>query len=442
MAGVVLPWGASHAQGHAPGPAQGRASPPPDASAAGKTLSSKVLGGTGIVAVVNGDVISRDDVENRRRLFALSTGLPITNEVLDRLTQQVTRQLIDERLRLQESQRKRIVVQDADIVAAIGEIESRNGMPAGGLRRQLASNGVEMRTLIDQFRVQLAWGRVLRQAVQLQGPPTDADIADQAAQFQAQIGQPEYRVSEIFIPVANPAQDGEAKRFVDTIIQQLRAGAPFPVVAAQFSQTQTALQGGDLGWVQGNQLDPAVLRVIAAMPPGAVSNPIPVAGGYSIVSLRAKRELGKELANMLTLRQIFLPFTQQLDPQHPTPQQIAQLEQAKKLSASLHSCEAVEEAAKAAGSTRPVDPGAVSQETLNPPILRSVVAGLAVGQMSQPLPSEQGILLLMVCSREQKNIGVPSHDELADKIISERVELTSRQLMRDLQRRAIIDQRT
>ena len=53
------------------------------------------------------------------------------------------------------------------------------------------------------------------------------------------------------------ANAADAQRFAETVITELRKGAPFPVVAAQFSQTQTALQGGDLGWVQPNQLDPA-----------------------------------------------------------------------------------------------------------------------------------------------------------------------------------------
>ena len=63
-----------------------------------------------IVAVVNGDVISNSDVDNRTRLFALSTGLPMTPDVLDRLKQQITRQLIDEKLRMQEVQRRHIVI--------------------------------------------------------------------------------------------------------------------------------------------------------------------------------------------------------------------------------------------------------------------------------------------------------------------------------------------
>jgi peptidyl-prolyl cis-trans isomerase SurA len=395
-----------------------------------------------IVAVVNGDVITRGDVDNRRRLFALSTGLPITGEVLDRLTGQVIRQLIDEKLRLQEAKRRQIVVQDAEIAQAIHDVEARNGMQPGALAKKLASNGVAMRTLIDQFRVQIAWGQVLRDQVTEQGRPTDADIAEQTAQIKSQIGQPEYHVAEIFTPVANPSQDAEARRFIDTVIQQLRAGAPFAVIAAQFSQSQTALQGGDLGWVQGTQLDPAVLKIVKEMPIGAISNPIPVAGGYSVVTLRDKREVGRDMATMMHVRQAWLPFTSQLDPQNPTPQQIAQLEKAKQLSASAHDCAAMEAANVAAGNVRPTDPGEIRLEGITNPPMRNLLANLAVGHASPPLPAIDGIAVLMVCSKEEKNLGIPSKDQLVDRIMGDRIELASRQLMRDLQRRAVIDQRS
>jgi peptidyl-prolyl cis-trans isomerase SurA len=412
---------------------QGQHQPP--ATAAG-------TGGVQIVAIVNGDVITRGDVENRRRLFALSSGLPITNDVLDRLTPQVTRQLIDERLRLQESQRRRIVVQDKQVAAALAEVEQRNNMAPGGLARQLSSNGVALRTLIDQIRTQLAWTQLVRAQVAQNGPPTDADIQDQVAQLKAQIGKPEYRVAEIFVPVANPAQDGEARRFADTIIQQLHAGAPFPVVAAEFSQSQTALEGGDMGWVQGNQLDPAVQRVVSEMPTGAISNPLKVPGGYEIVTLHAKREIGRDPATVMHVRQVWLPFKGHLDPNALTPDQVAVLEKAKRLSSTLKSCAETEAANKDAGNIRNSDPGEIRLEAVGNPNLRELLTKLQAGQISPPLPSLDGVSLIFVCSRETKDLGIPSKDELTEKILGERVELASRQIMRDLQRKAVIDQRS
>jgi peptidyl-prolyl cis-trans isomerase SurA len=394
-----------------------------------------------IVAIVNGDVISHGDVDNRRRLFALSTGLPMSPEVLDRLAPQIKQQLIDERLRLQEVQRRRIVVTDQEIAKAIQDVESRNGMAPGTLRQRLSADNVEFRTLVDQIRVQIGFTRVLREVLGAQSQIAPADIAEQLRLLKEQTGQTEFRVGEIFIPAETPAALADAQKFADTVIQQLHAGAPFPVVAAQFSQSQTALQGGDLGWVQPSQLDPAELKVLNEMPLGAVSNPLRVPGGFSIVALHGKREIGKDPATLLSIRQAFFPFSVKLDPANPTEQQKQTLEKARALSASAKDCPAVEAAGKAAGGNRPVDPGQIRLETVTSG-LHQVLSTIPVGHASQPLVAEDGILVLMVCTREDKNLGMPTDQEISDRILNDRVELASRQLMRDLQRRAMLDVRS
>lgn len=397
---------------------------------------------TRIVAVVNGEVISNIDVDNRARLFALSTGLPLTPDVIDRLKQQILRQLIDERLRMQEVQRRKIVVADKAIAAAIHDIEGRNGLPAGGLQQKLAADGVSQRTLIDQIRTQLGWGQVLREQLGQQVNIGDAEIAERQRILAQQVGKPEYRVGEIFVPVEDPAATADAERFAETVIAELRRGAAFPVVAAQFSQNQTALQGGELGWVQANQLDPEVARLVAEMPVGAISNPVKVPGGFSIVTLQGKRDIGREMGTALSVRQVFLPFTGALNPQAPTEQQKQTLEKAKSIAASVHSCEQMEQANKANNSPRPADPGEVRLESINPATLRQVLATLPPDRTTQPLVTNDGIAVLIVCSREQKNLAQESNDQVRSQLLSDRVELTSRQLIADLRRRARIDIRS
>ena len=267
---LALPTGA----GAAPAP-PGRA-----AQAAGVPQS-----GIRIVAVVNGDVISNVDVDDRARLFALSTAQALTPEVLDRLRPQIRHQLVDELLELQEIQRRHIVIQDAQIAEAIRSIESRNGMPAGVLRQKLAADGIGLRTLVDQIRTQLGWLQVLRQQLGTQAEISPAVIAERQRMIASMTGQPQYQVAEIFIAVEDPNSAGDAQRFADTVITELRAGAPFATVASQFSQSQSALEGGTLGWVQPNQLDAAVARVVAEMPVGAVSNPIKVPGGLVVATV-------------------------------------------------------------------------------------------------------------------------------------------------------------
>jgi peptidyl-prolyl cis-trans isomerase SurA len=392
-----------------------------------------------IVAVVNGDVVTENEVRSRARLFALNIGLQPAGDLLTRIRPQILRQLIEERLRLQEIQRRRIPVGDDEVAEAINDIERRNGLPTGGLRAQLRSAGVEPRVLYDQLRAQIGWSRFIRAMLGPNAEPSEDQIREAVAAHAARVGQPEFLVSEIFVPVEDPSSAADTKRFVDDVIGRLRQGLPFPIAATQFSQSQTALQGGDMGWVSTEQLDPEVAAVVQRMPPGAISNAIEVPGGFQIVTLRQKRETGRENATMITLRQAFLPFSSPLDPQNPTEQQRQQLARAQAIRGG---CDAVEAAARAANSPRPSDPGGeVRLETLAPPQLRQLVAGLTPGRASQPIVTGEGILVIAVCTRETKNLANFTPEQAKQQLLRDRAENLSRQQSRDLRRRATIEMR-
>ena len=415
----------------------------PNPPASGATNDQKMADTSRIAAVVNGDVISEADISNRARLFALSTGMGLSPDVIDRLRPQILRQLIDERLRVQEAQRRKIVIQDAQIAAAIKDIETRNNMQPGALRAKLASDGVSARTLIDQIRAQLAWSQMLRQIVSERVGVSEADVTEQQKLESQQVGRPEYQLAEIFIPVDDPANGADAQRFAETVISELHAGAAFSVVAAQFSQAESALEGGALGWVQTNQLDPAVARIVTQMPVGAISNPVRVPGGFSVVMLQAKREIGNEMATVVTLRQAFMAFTTPLtDPQNPTEQQRQALNKARSLGATVKGCDQMDAAAKANNSpNHPADPGDVRVEGVNPPAFRKLLETIPLGKPTEPLISRDGIAVITVCTRDQKNLGAITAEEIQHRLIEERVEMLSRQTMRDLRRKATIDQR-
>ena len=246
-------------------------------------------------------------------------------------------------------------------------------------------------------------------------------------------------MGEIFIPVDDPANIADARRFAETVIGELRAGAAFAAVAAQFGQTQSALEGGELGWLQPTQLDPQVARLVTEMPVGAISNPVKVPGGFSIITMQGRREIGRDIGTFVALRQVFLPFSTPLDPQNPTEQQRQLLDKARGLTASIKTCPQMEQAAQASRSPRPADPGEVRLETVSPPPFRELLTKLQVGQTSQPLVANDGIAVLILCSREQKNTAVLTKEDVRRRLVTDRVELASRQLMRDLRRKAAIE---
>ena len=391
-----------------------------------------------IVAVVNGDIVTRSEIESRRRLLALSAGM--TGDAGAQGGDQILRLLIDERLRIQELSRRRIAVTDQDIASSVTNIESRNGLPPGGVVQNLRRAGIEPRVLYDQIRAQIGWARLLRGMLGEQANIPDAEVEEFLNAQRARTGQPEFLVSEIFIPVENPGQEAQVRRFVTDVIQRLRQGVPFAMVAAQFSQSQSAIQGGAMDWMTADRFDPAVANILRQMPEGAISNPIRVPGGFEIVQLRDKRTLGRDMATILTMRQVFLPFEGQVNPQAPTAQQLAQLQRAQTLSDQARGCEAMEAAAR--GSPRPADPGPVRLDNITPPELRDLLGSLPIGRATQPIISVDGALIFMVCARETRNLAEANPQQAREILLRDRVELLSRQLQRDLRRRAQIEIRT
>jgi peptidyl-prolyl cis-trans isomerase SurA len=392
----------------------------------------------GIVAVVNGDVITSFELEARQRLFAATAGLPMTPEVLDRIAPQVRRLLVDERLKLQEVQRRRILVTDEEIASAVRRIERQNNVSPGGLRASLARQGIDIRALFGQLRATIGWTKLVHAELGAQAEIDEELVRERLRALAAATGQPEFLVAEIFIAVDDPAQEAETERTANELIAQLRRGAPFPAVAAQFSQAQSAEQGGDLGWVRLGQIEPEVEAVITRMPPGAVSLPIRTAGGFSIVTLRGRREVGRDMATLLTVRQVMLPFASTLDPDRPTPQQIRMVETAQRIAEGARGCDALAAGARGVAGARIDEPVEIRLETQTPQ-MRELLGRLAPGRATQPLIAPDAVVLMMVCARRVENLAAPNADAIAEAILRERVDLLSRQMMRDLRRRANID---
>jgi peptidyl-prolyl cis-trans isomerase SurA len=395
---------------------------------------------SGIAAVVNGQVITTQDVANRAQLLAVTMGIKPSPDMLSHLAPQVTKQLIDQVLEQQEVNKLGITVSDDDLATAIGRIEQNNNMQPGALRQHLAAMGVQLSTLLAQLRTELGWQAVLHKELGPGLSPTPGDMTAEKAALTSSLGNTQYHLAEIFVPVTDPVDDSQARNFATTVIAQLRGGAPFTIVAAQFSQAQTALTGGDTGYVQTNQMDPAVASTVQAMPVGAISNPIRVPGGYDIVQLLDRHDVGNQPQTVLSIRQVFAPYTTPIANGQIGPAQAAVINKLVAQTKTLTSCDAMTALNAQYGNAHPANPGPVALATVTPANFQTLLANLPLNQPSVPLIQQDGAAVVMVCDRAQQAAALPPDQDIANMIVSRRVELESQQLLDILRHRAVISQ--
>ncbi len=247
-----------------------------------------------IAAVVNDDVITGLDLAVRTRMTILSSELPDTSEMRNRVARQMLRTMIDERLMLQEAARQNITVRQSEVDAELSKLAERNGISLDQFGDFLAQNGVLLKPLADQIRATIAWSKLVSRQLRARAVVSEEDIDEVLRQAAENVGQPQRRVAEIFLAVDQAVEDEEVRRNAERLMEQIRGGAPFPGIAAQFSDSATAAVGGDVGWVLPEQLPAEVDEALQSMQDGEIVGPLRAAGGYYILQLRGQRTVAED----------------------------------------------------------------------------------------------------------------------------------------------------
>jgi peptidyl-prolyl cis-trans isomerase SurA len=242
-----------------------------------------------IAVVVNSDVITASELAARMKLILISSGLPNTPEVRNKIKPQILNSLIEEHLMMQEAKRQKVAVGKDEIQRGFETVAKQNNLTADQFRAMLARASIPASTLTDQIEAQIAWGQVIQKKIRPEVTIGDADVDDALQRMKTNIGKQQYLVADIFLAVTAPQDEPKIRALADHLTQEMvKNHIPFSRVASQFSQAAGASRGGDLGWVQEGQLPPELDHVLAQMKEGELGKPVRTEGGYHILFLRKK----------------------------------------------------------------------------------------------------------------------------------------------------------
>jgi peptidyl-prolyl cis-trans isomerase SurA len=248
----------------------------------------------GVAAVVNEGVVLKSELEQQTTVIAARAreqGLQLPPPNV--LEEQVLERLVLEQIQLQRAERVGIQISDQMLNSAIAQVAEENGIAFERLPEMLAQDGInygeyrsEMRKqlILDQLRRIDVTGRISVAPREVQ--QCIADLEDNV------VVNSEYNLSHILISVPQSAtseQFAAAETEARYVYQQLEEGADFGELAVRYSDSETGLEGGNLGWRPGDQLPTLFSDVVGSMEPGDYSEPIRAISGYHLVKVNEIR---------------------------------------------------------------------------------------------------------------------------------------------------------
>ena len=375
-----------------------------------------------IVAIVDNDVVMQSQLDQRvhevQQTIAKRGGAVPPTSVLD---QQVLERLIVENLQLQIGERSGIRITDEELNQAIGTIAQRNNMSLEQFRAALAHDGLSFDDAREQVRREMVISRVRQRRVAERIQVSEQEVKNFLASDlgKMQLSE-EFRLANILIPTPESASSTAiqaAARQAGEIYQQLKQGADFAQLAIARSASETALEGGEMGWRKAAQLPPPFDRMLSSMAVGDVTEPVRTPGGFIILKLQEKRGGQTQLRDEVHVRHILIK-----------PSEIRSEAETKILAQRLYDrIQAGEDFAELAKSYSE-DPGsALNGGDLNwidpnalVPEFREVMAHAQQGVVSKPFQTQYGWHVLEVLGRRATDSTAQAREQQAMTVLRNR----------------------
>ncbi|MGC1388566.1 MAG: peptidylprolyl isomerase [Steroidobacteraceae bacterium] len=282
-----------------------------------------------IAAIVNEGLVLKSDLDGQMEAVVKR----LQEQKIEMPPQSVLRQQVLERLILQEIQMQRakhvgLTISDEQLNSALQDIAQRNKIPFDQLPTALAAQGVDYKQYRESMRKELTLSTLRQRDVIAHINVTPRELDQYLARQQTAAANDEFNVSHILLSLpeaATPKQLDEIAHKAQDLAARASKGEDFGQLAIANSNSQTALDGGQLGWRKGNQLPQFILDLVVKMKPGDVSEPVRTPSGFHIVKLNERRGgEAKVVINQIHLRHILMK-PNELDDDETVRQKLSKL---------------------------------------------------------------------------------------------------------------------
>ncbi|HXS29822.1 MAG TPA: peptidylprolyl isomerase, partial [Steroidobacteraceae bacterium] len=355
------------------------------------------------VAIVNDGIVTESDLQEQMamyegRLKEQNTPLPPS----DVMRKQVLDRLIMQEVQLQRAERIGLKITDDQVNEQLADIAKRNGIPLAQMPAALAQQGIDYGSFRDNMRKEMTLQRLRQKDVLGKINITPREL-EQFLERQKKMPSEtdEYNVSHILLAIPPEATQTQVKE-VEKLAEQIYTRSQdedFGRLAVAYSNSQTALEGGSLGWRKGPELPTVLAEIVVGLKPGQVSRPMVTPTGYHLVKLNEVRSTdGSHIEDQVHARHILMR-PDELQDDATVRQRLADVRQrvlkGEEFAAFASSMSADSSSAVNGGDLGWSGPGSFVPE------FEATLARLKDNEISEPFHTEFGWHIVQVLGRRQ-----------------------------------------
>ena len=408
------------------------------------TTSADVSTLDSIAAIVNDDVVLISEIQDRYSSYleqAEAQGVETSQlPPQDIILNQIVERLIIESIQLQEAAARGILINDEELADGVKRYAESINVTPDYFREELERQGVNYREFREDMRRQLTLSRVQQIVVQQRIFISMQDIREfRALPVFEELALEEYRLGHILLTISdnnNSRVVNAAKSQADEIVTDLRDGANFASMAVQHSSSNTALEGGDLGWRKASQVPSLFNEVVQELDVGETADPIQNPVGIHIIQLLDKRGASTERGMSTNLRHILIQPSTILPEQEAS--ELASDIRRRILEGESFNDLAIEYSDDPGTALSGGDLGWTNGEGLVPEF-REVMENTEIGELSDVFQSDFGFHVLEILDRREEDLTEDALNNLAyQSLFNQRFDETLQAWIKEIRDRAYV----
>ncbi len=248
-----------------------------------------------IIVKVGNEIVTLVELENKINTSLILSNQNITQESINKVKNQSLRKLIDHKLKKSELKNYNFEINQQAITEHLSRISRKLNIDPIELKKFFKMNNIDYDQYLEEVKIEFLWQRLIVAVYSTKIKVNESQIQQEVINLiENKKNIEEFKVAEIEVNYNNDSMPNLIKEIKESI-----SNIGFSDTAVKYSNSTSALNGGEIGWIKLQSMSNNISNEIKSLKIGDVSEPIINANNLIFLKVMDKRfvKINNELSS-------------------------------------------------------------------------------------------------------------------------------------------------